>query len=866
MWAETETSVLLNIDYTNVSTPAWTVTGGSGEVKDGTWIHHQDGGSGSRTAYINLGVAGNIDDNYTVCYDFKATTTSTWTTNGNVQTAVIAEANTYVVNGAQSSGILFGVNAVMNKANMGNDLSYAITLNGENDGNVTLTNGVVYTITVSVDGTNLAASIFNGSTEVYSNTATLTSFVKPQGIFDCLPRPYNASWGVYSNVYDNIKVTKEVEAGIVENPTYAVSAINGISRTISLSCVTDGVSYLWSETAPVQDENYASWIAVSGSSFSTTNPTVYVVAKKDATFSEAITVSTTAGEEKTMPNPTIVRTGASTYTINADALNVDGLSITPTIHYTIGGGAEQTVTATSANLSNVNGDIVAWATATGVTNSNNTQMSYVAALDVVDKWSIGLNDYIRSNNSFDNFAAITAAESTTIGSWTVYQFNGNENIYLTNNGGWLFRPTNTAAFKAQSQVEGIVVTGLTTSHVIEVRAAKDGGGNAINSVNNGSVAYSYNDYNYFVVPSTDGAVKINFSKGTRIEAIYVKQLRSAALAGLTAGEDATFAIANPSFESNNSITTSIVGWTNNNGMQTQTNESFDNHQGHVYVEKWVKSGTLSDASITQTINGLPSGYYTLSAYAYFGGTGAYIKANTDETAVTADASGLYSVTTKVTDGTLAIEAGVKNATANWVCFDHFTLTYVGAADGSVTRSTASSRYGTLCLPYDFAADGAELYTVDGVEGNSIVLANAQSATEGVAGKPYLYCATADAQTFTQTSAPVAEPKEDEYLVGSFVPVPVPTGNYVLQTQDGRQGFYQVVAGTPITGGAFKCYLNGSKVSNGARAFFFDGEETAINALNALTSGKAEIFDLNGRRLERLQKGINIVNGTQILVK
>lgn len=185
---------------------------------------------------------------------------------------------------------------------------------------------------------------------------------------------------------------------------------------------------------------------------------------------------------------------------------------------------------------------------------------------------------------------------------------------------------------------------------------------------------------------------------------------------------------------------------------------------------------------------------------------------------------------------------------------------------SCTRATASGRYGTLCLPYDFNAEGADLYVVSSIEGNSIVLANPLSATEGVAGKPYLYCATADAQTFTQKSVTIATPVDDEYLVGSFVAAPVETGNYVLQTQNGVQGFYKVSAETPITGGAFKCYLKGEKVDNGRSAIFFDGDETAIDALNALTSGKAEIFDLNGRRLERLQKGINIVNGTKILVK
>jgi hypothetical protein len=45
-----------------------------------------------------------------------------------------------------------------------------------------------------------------------------------------------------------------------------------------------------------------------------------------------------------------------------------------------------------------------------------------------------------------------------------------------------------------------------------------------------------------------------------------------------------------------------------------------------------------------------------------------------------------------------------------------------------------------------------------------------------------------------------------------------------------------------------------------------GTTTGIEAVEALTSGKAEIYDLNGRKLNKLQKGVNIVNGVKVYVK
>lgn len=182
----------------------------------------------------------------------------------------------------------------------------------------------------------------------------------------------------------------------------------------------------------------------------------------------------------------------------------------------------------------------------------------------------------------------------------------------------------------------------------------------------------------------------------------------------------------------------------------------------------------------------------------------------------------------------------------------------------VARTTASSKYGTLCLPYAFTTEGATLYTISNIDGTHIELA--EIAESGQAGVPYIYCATADEQTFAPEAcngvlAPVAG---NNGLTGSFVLAPVPAGNYVMQTQNGVQGFYKVPENTTVNCGQYKCYLQAP--AQAREAYTFGGEETSIEALNALTSGKAEIYDLNGRRLERLQKGINIVNGTKIIVK
>ena len=59
---------------------------------------------------------------------------------------------------------------------------------------------------------------------------------------------------------------------------------------------------------------------------------------------------------------------------------------------------------------------------------------------------------------------------------------------------------------------------------------------------------------------------------------------------------------------------------------------------------------------------------------------------------------------------------------------------------------------------------------------------------------------------------------------------------------------------------FRAYLHSTLAGAKARSLSIsiDEEVTAINALNAITEGTAECYDMNGRKLNGLQKGVNIV--------
>lgn len=138
--------------------------------------------------------------------------------------------------------------------------------------------------------------------------------------------------------------------------------------------------------------------------------------------------------------------------------------------------------------------------------------------------------------------------------------------------------------------------------------------------------------------------------------------------------DMTGLITNPGFEYRD-----MTGWTMSadGAFKAQSNTSFDNKAGGFYCEQWQQSGALSDRSMKQTLTNIPNGLYNLSVYCYYGGTGAYVKANDNIKEIPANASGKYTVSTVVNNGEVTIEAGLKDGTSNWVCFDRFELNYCG---------------------------------------------------------------------------------------------------------------------------------------------------------------------------------------------
>ncbi len=341
-------------------------------------------------------------------------------------------------------------------------------------------------------------------------------------------------------VFDNLKVELYNETEIVAAPQANITAINGVERTVAITAqdATHKLYYYFGEDETSVKE-YSAPITVSETS------TLHYYAQSTSGAKSDVQTLEVNCVAVTLSKPSILRTGANSYQITATQTATDGITPVPTIHYTISGGTESTA-ANGATINNVDGDIVAWAEATGFTKSETTTATYVAAYAYYDVWSYNVN-------SFPSTYSITSI-ADAIDEDTKATINGNENmynlkninmkdLYVENSTGWLLRNQSASAFKCQSAKASIAVNNVTTDDIICLALYRDGGGNAVSSVANGKVAYNYNYQEYFIVPDADGAVTVTLGTGVALNAVTVgktsvtKNITSTKLASFSAASN-----------------------------------------------------------------------------------------------------------------------------------------------------------------------------------------------------------------------------------------------------------------------------------------------------------------------------------------
>jgi hypothetical protein len=220
---------------------------------------------------------------------------------------------------------------------------------------------------------------------------------------------------------------------------------------------------------------------------------------------------------------------------------------------------------------------------------------------------------------------------------------------------------------------------------------------------------------------------------------------------------------------------------------------------------------------------------------------------------------IVSNTSTATGTTLTVT--VTNIAKGVKCY---YISYEVSAPTSQTVTVSPAGYATIVAAANLEIPtGVEVYAAKVNEGATS--AQLTAVTDGIpAGAAVLVKASAGTYEFTYTTETVAEITNNE-LVAATAAVTADGTQYCLAQIDGVVGFYKVDSGLPIPAG--KAYLVVTSSAGQAKAFYgFDDDATGIETIDngQLTTDNGVIYNLAGQRLQKMQRGINIVNGKKIL--
>ena len=193
-------------------------------------------------------------------------------------------------------------------------------------------------------------------------------------------------------------------------------------------------------------------------------------------------------------------------------------------------------------------------------------------------------------------------------------------------------------------------------------------------------------------------------------------------------------------------------------------------------------------------------------------------------------------------------------------FGYSVLAEVGDV-ANTTLNISDALYGTFCAPFTVALpESVTASIITAANGNELIL-EPVAGNVVLANTPVLVEASA-AESLSVSGVYAKGTPVAGLLTGVYENTPAPVGSYVLQNLD-KVGFYLVAEGNQPTVGANRCYL--TVPAAGVKAFFLNGgDATGISGVDANVDANEAIYNLAGQRINKLQKGINIINGKKIL--
>lgn len=168
-------------------------------------------------------------------------------------------------------------------------------------------------------------------------------------------------------------------------------------------------------------------------------------------------------------------------------------------------------------------------------------------------------------------------------------------------------------------------------------------------------------------------------------------------------------------------------------------------------------------------------------------------------------------------------------------------------------------YATFCAPFGVTVADTKANTLVMDASKKFVTLNEIAEVPANTGVLLVNETGATTATVTINDAAAATVANNA-LVGTLAPHAKAAGDLFLGNNEGVVGFYDW-AGTSLA--ANRAYVPAATAA-GVRALLFDNTTTGVNAAT-LNNASQKVFDLQGRRVEKAQKGLYIVNGKKVVL-
>ena len=184
------------------------------------------------------------------------------------------------------------------------------------------------------------------------------------------------------------------------------------------------------------------------------------------------------------------------------------------------------------------------------------------------------------------------------------------------------------------------------------------------------------------------------------------------------------------------------------------------------------------------------------------------------------------------------------------------------AEAGAKVAVSDAKYATFVAPCDVDASAVKAYAVTDVAEGWVTLT--EIADKAVpTGAAVVIEAEEGNYNLPKTTDVAALAQNELKAATAAIEVTEANKQYVLADGTDGVGFYPVKVGTTIAAG--KGYLEVTET--GAKFYALGGEETDVRGLIIENlDGTQTIYNLNGQKMEKAQKGVNIVNGHKFIVK